>query len=174
MYTENFIAVKDNMNNNKSWLDTEKSIKKEVEWLKKNILPYQSNVNLLRCSDETFYRLISILIVSGNIKVNEHSYKNDGGLDNIKQLSGKQHGSDWHNNMIKYLSLMFLSGGYKVFDSEPQLYYGSADLKIVKSNKVVYFEVDTINIFKLWINLLKMKNVIIIIVTHNKIIKFEL
>ena len=163
------------MNNNLIWLDIEKVINDETYWLRNNIMAFQPNKNPLNYSDDIFYRLVAILIVSGLIKASEFNYRNKTDFDFInsdKQLF-KKHGADWHNNMIKYLSSHFLKNNYKIDDSEPKLYYGHADLKIIKNNKSIYFEIDTVSIFKLWINLLMYKNITIIVITQNKIIKFE-
>lgn len=161
------------INNIPNWLEVEKAIQKEVVWLKNNIFPYQPNKNPLNYSDNVLYRLIAILIVSGKIRVSEYKYTNK---TDIVSSSGfnKKHGSDWHDGMINYLADYFQIRNYNINKSEPQLYYGHADLKIEKHNKIIYFEIDTISIFKLYINLLIMKNIKLIIITNNKIIKFEL
>jgi hypothetical protein len=158
--------------NNLSWLEVEKAVLEEIGWLKNNILPYQPNKNLLDYSDDLFYRLIAILIVSGKVKVLEYSYINQdkSGLSDLD----KKHGSDWHDGMINYLAELFSQKGYIIDKSEPKLFYGHADLKIKKNSFIFYFEVDTINIFKLYINLFMMKNTQITILTFNKVIKFVL
>ena len=60
--------------NKPSWLEVEKAIDKEMAWLKDNILPHRKEVNPLNYSSDIFYRLIAILIVSGQIKVTEYDY----------------------------------------------------------------------------------------------------
>lgn len=161
------------MDNNLRWLDIEKSINIEINWLKNNIIPYSKDINPLNYSNDVFYRLIAILIVSGNTKVTEYLYKNNYNFNDLKVNIDKKHGANWHNNMINHLASYFLKLGYLVELSEPKLYYGHSDLKIIKNNKKIYFEIDTISIFKLWINLLKTKDRTIIVITQNKIIKFE-
>ncbi len=161
------------MNNNLSWLSIENSIGDEITWLKNNIVPYSKDINPLNLSNDIFYRLIAILIVAGKIKATEYSYINNCNFDYLDIKIDKKHGSNWHNNMITHLASYFLKLGYLVELSEPKLYYGHSDLKTIKNNKQIYFEIDTISIFKLCINLLKMRDIIIIVVTQNKIIKFE-
>jgi len=161
------------MNNISNWLDIEKSINIEINWLKNNIVPYSKDVNPLNYSNDVFYRLIAILIVGGNIKATEYLYTNEYDFGNLEKDIDKTHGAEWHNNMITYLESYFSKLNISTELSEPKLYYGHADLKIIKNDKKIYFEIDTISIFKLWINLLKTKNITIIVITHNKIIKFE-
>ncbi|MEK7653503.1 MAG: hypothetical protein AAB358_03420 [Patescibacteria group bacterium] len=155
-----------------TWLKTENSIAEEIKWLKSNIKPYQDNKNILNYHDDIFYRLIAILVVSGKIKATEYNYTYTE--EQIK-IFDKKHGGDWHNNIINYLSSHFLKYNYKVDFNEPQLYYGHADLKIIRNQKTAYFEIDTVSIFKLWINLFIMKNIELIIISYSgKIIKFSL
>ncbi len=164
--------MKKDIKNKLSWFEVESAIKKEIAWLKNVIFPYQPNKNLLNYSDYVFYRLITILIVSGEIKVFEYDYVN---VDkSIFSDLDKKHGSNWHDGMIKYLAEYFLERDFSAMQNEPKLYYGHADLKIEKENKIIYFEIDTINIFKLFINLKVMENVDIILINNSKIIKFEL
>lgn len=160
-----------------TWAEIETVIRQEISWIKDGIFPYQKNVNPLNYSDDILYRLIAILIVSGKIRATEYDCSNDSKtLMTSPSIMSKKHGSDWHDSLIKYLASHFSNHGYKCDHSAPYLYYGHADLKIVdpENNKTIYFEIDTVNIFKLYINLLIMKNITIIIITFNKIIKFEL
>jgi len=156
-----------------TWLEVERAIQREIVWLKDNIVPYQPNKNPLNYSDNIFYRSIAILIVSGSIKVTEYSYSHNYQQIIKKYSTNKKHGADWHNNIINYLAELFELSNYKVEKQEPKLYYGYADLKIV-NNTETYFEIDTINIFKLYVNLKLMEKINIIIITTKKIIKFEL
>jgi len=63
--------------------------------------------------------------------------------------------------------------GYKVI-REPNLYWGRADLEVYKQGeKLLFIEVGTISLFKLWTNLKLMKNCIYLIVPDdNKLIEF--
>lgn len=157
-----------------TWLQVEKAIQKEIAWLKNNIFSYQPNKNPLNYSDDIFYRLIAILIVSGKITAEEYIYKHKYNIINNYNNTDKKHGADWHDGMINYLSKYFKDRNYVINGNEPKLYYGHADLKIEKDNNITYFEIDTVNIFKLYVNLKIMKKVKLIIITSDKIIKFEL
>lgn len=157
---------------NPTWLDIEKVILEESKWLKNNIFPYKENRNILNYPDDALYRLIAILIVAGEIKVSEYNYLNDKNLFSYSVLD-KKHGSNWHDGLINYLANYFQEHGYNINKNEPPLYYGHADLEIRKESSI-YFEIDSVNIFKLYINLFLMDNVKIIIITANKIIKFEI
>lgn len=161
------------MKNILSWLKVEQAILNEIKWLKNNIFPFQPNKNPLNYSDDIFYRLIAILIVSGKIKVFEYGYSKIDKI-NFNTSKFKTHGSAWHDGMINYLSALFVLKGYKVIKNEPQLYYGHADLKVVNNESIIFFEIDTINVFKFYINLLMMNHIKIAVITYNKIIKFEL
>lgn len=160
--------------NHPIWVEVEMAIGEEILWLKNNIIPYSPDDNPLNQLDDLFYRLIAILIVSGKIKVAEFDLQ----IEKISNLEtkkeSKQHGAEWHNGMILFLKNMFLDMGCEVDFNEPKLYYGHADFKVISDNNVIYFEIDTINIFKLWINLLKMKNIKIASMTDNKLIIFEI
>ncbi|MFA4871557.1 MAG: hypothetical protein WC610_00650 [Patescibacteria group bacterium] len=176
MFIKNTIAYKEinKIDMGLTWLTIEKSIKKETDWLKSNIFPFHSDKNPLNLPDDTFYRLIAILIVSGQVKTTEYFYDSSKIIGfNSVHSPNKEHGTEWHNNLINYLHDYFEKQGFEVYTSEPMLYYGQADLKVI-SEKVIYFEIDTVGIFKLWVNLKNMKNINIIILTSNKIIKFEL
>ena len=158
-----------------TWLEVEKAIHQEIFWLKNNILPYLQDKNLLNYSDVALYKLIATLIVFGKIKATEFSYSQNKLFDKIQlEKIDKKHGSDWHDEMICYLANYFQDRDYKIDKKEPKLYYGQADLKIEKNNQIIYFEIDTLNIFKLYINLMIMREIKLIIITNNKIIKFEL
>ena len=158
-----------------SWQTIETAIAHEINWLKENILPFHANKNILNYDDSYFYRQIAILIVSGKIKATQYS-TNDYTLSipSSGTLKTKKHGSDWHDSYIEFLFYYFTDLGWQVQKNEPPLYYGHADLKINKNNKTIYFEIDTINIFKLYINLVSMNKVVIINISRDKIIKFEL
>ncbi|MFC1622528.1 hypothetical protein ACFL1Y_00840 [Patescibacteria group bacterium] len=161
-------------NQQTTWKKTEEAILKEMAWLKNNIFPYQPNKNLLDLPDNIFYRAIAILIVSGKVKVFDYNYLNKKNNVSLLSLKYKKHGSNWHDGMINYLSKYFLGKKFNVFKNEPKLYYGHADLKIEKNNKTSYFEIDTVNIFKLFVNLKEMKSISIVLINNNKIIKFKL
>lgn len=170
--------MSDTFNNNSdkqklSWYTVEMAINEETDWLKNNILPHHQNHNPLNYPDDYFYRLIAILIVSGKVKITE--YQIDIPKETLIDIkSEKMHGAEWHNAVILYLSRYLSGRNYVVNGHEPPLYYGYADFMIENAGKKIYFEIDTINTFKLWLNLLKMENIKIINIQQNKIIKLEI
>ena len=154
-----------------SWLDIESVIKTEIFWLKSHIRPFKINSNLLNYSDNEVYRNIAIQIVSGKVKATEVGYLFEN-VDFYKNFK-KMHGSAWHDNTMKYFKKYFIGLGYDIID-EPSLFYGRADLAVVGSRKKCIIEIGTINLMKLWLNLVNMKDVVLIIVTNKTVIKFEI
>lgn len=158
------------------WHTVEESINYEIIWLKNNILPYRSDINPLNFHDDVFYRSIAILIVSGKVNVSEY----ESNIDNLLQFDhgaktiDRTHGAEWHDLIIDKISKRFVNEGCNVNSIQPSLYYGYADVFVESSDKKIYFEVDTISIFKLWLNLLLMKDISIINIKPNKIIKFKI
>jgi len=68
----------------------------------------------------------------------------------------------------------FKTGNYKVI-LEPILNYGRADLGVYLGPKeTIYVEVGTVSLYKLWFNLLTMKNIIFLIIpSEDKIIELK-
>ena len=175
------------MNNNLPWHDVEKSIHKEITWLK-NVIDTQENLNFLFAPEQVdkwssyyfIYRLIAIAIVRGDIKAREINAKNnqdlwDGLTKTFSEPSKAKHGQDWHKRMIDILDKYFTDQDYEV-SIEPNLFHGRADLGIHKKGKKnIYIEVGKTSIYKLCVNLLNMKECIILLVPlNNKVIEFEL
>lgn len=119
------------------------------------------------------YRLIAILIVSGQIRATEISSSflwgdNDNNFEKVHK-----HGKEWHSNMMNNIDNYFKKQGYDI-TTEPQLHHGRADLGVFKKDKKdMYVEVGTTSIYKLCLNLYFMKDFVILIVPKdNKLIEF--
>ena len=165
-----------------TWNTVENIIDNEIIWLKNNIpvLPetYKKNPSFLKY-DELILRKLAILIVSGKVKATEFRAKNNKDLWNnlTEKLCFKKinrHGQEWHKKMMDAIYEYFKLQKCKLV-LEPILNYGRADLGIhSNSNKTLYIEVGTVSLFKLWYNLLTMKNVTFLIVpSENKVIEFN-
>ena len=154
----------------------ELAIRSEIAFLKNSIYPYKKDHNPLNLQDDFYYRAIATLIVSGTIKVTEYAFDVNKFLNKIEVTltNNNSHGGDWHNNTIQKVAKYYSDLGHIVNSSQPSLLYGYADLLLQKNGNSIYIEIDTINIFKLWINLSLMKNACILNMTPNKIIKFDL
>lgn len=165
-----------------TWHHVEGVINKEVSWLKNNIwvLPdgYRENPPFLKC-DDCLFRNLAILIASGRIKAAEFQPVNNEDLWNglteklsIRKIS--RHGADWHQKMMNIIYERFKSQRYDVV-LEPILDYGRADLGVsLNTNNPLYVEVGTVSLFKLWYNLLSMRNTTFLIVpSEDKIIEFK-
>lgn len=182
-YASNFIT---NTKKTKSyfpiWHIIENMIEKEIFWLKNNIsvLPegYKLNPSFLRC-DDCILRKMAILIVSGTIKVTEFRGENvkDIWSSLIKEIDPKRlnrHGQEWHKKMMNIIYEYFSLKNYKV-TLEPVLNYGRADLEVHSdSGKIIYIEVGTVLLYKLWYNLSTMKNATFLVVpSENCVIEFN-
>jgi len=159
-----------------SWEEAEENICKTKNFLKSNLLlsPYRQ-VDPIKCND-CIFRYLAILIVSGRIRVNKISNKNNSLWLSQKIESDcankKMHGAKWHDSTISVINNYFVSKGY-VSEKEPNLYFGKADLAIL--DLPIYIEVGTINIYKLLINLVNMKNCTIIVVpSDDSVLEFLL
>lgn len=158
------------------WNKIEKQINNEIYFLKNNILqsPYHQN-DPIKCSD-CIFRQLAILIVSGKIKTKKVIYKNNGIWQESKyfksQIMEKQHGAAWHYSVIKIIENYFKIHNYAI-KHEPNLHYGRSDLSIPELN--LFIEVGTVNIYKIYCNLINMtKCKIIIIPSDNYFIEFSL
>jgi hypothetical protein len=160
----------------KIWNLVEKNIYKEIDFLKNNLIlsPFRQN-DPIQCKDCVF-RQIAILIVSGKIKVKKivgDRKKLWPVLKVNNSLSDKKsHGADWHDSFIKQVKNYFENKNY-LTENEPELHYGRADLGIPKLN--IFIEVGTINIYKLYNNLINMVGCkIVVLPDDNYIIEFSL
>ena len=153
------------------WEKVEKSIQEEIVWLKNTISPspYEKDY-CLNC----IYRQIAILIVSGRITAKNITSKNNSLWNGKEMLIKKQHGADWHFNMMKKIGGHFQSLGFRV-DVEPTLFRGRADLGIYNKNeKNLFIEVGTISPPKLLLNLRTMHDAKFLIVPQeDHIIEFH-
>jgi hypothetical protein len=160
---------------NLSWHIVEKEIHKEIEWLKKSIDIMGKAENSPIPSEYYLYRLIAILIISGQIKAREITSNDLWGKLKYKKIEKvHKHGKDWHRKMMNIIDKYFKDQNYDIV-TEPNLHNGRADLGIFKKDKKdLYIEVGTTSIYKLCLNLHFMKDIIILIVpSNNKVIEFE-
>ena len=152
-----------------SWQEVEKNIFSTKQFLKNNLLlsPYRQEDHI-KCND-CILRYLSLLIISGQIKITKISAKNTlwPNNSNSEKIDEKMHGAIWHNFTINKIDSYFTSRGYKTL-KEPNLFYGRADLAI--TDLKFHIEIGTINIYKLLINLCNMKNCRIIVVPDDSYI----
>lgn len=169
------------------WHIVEKAIEKEIAWLK-NVIPVRKTTSANPLLDERqpdnsqgeyYYRKIAILIITGKIKAKEINAKGIsdlwGGLtEKIPTHETNKHGGEWHRRMMDIIEHHFKNQGCEV-TIEPHLNNGRADLGVFqKYKKDLYIEIDTTSIYKLWVNLLTIKDRVFIIVPSEKsIIEFE-
>lgn len=86
--------------------------------------------------------------------------------------SRKQHGAFWHDSLIRIIENYFNYNKHKT-ELEPAMYYGRADLGVPSLN--LFIEVGTINLYKLYNNLINMADCKIIVVPENDyLIEFNL
>jgi len=159
-----------------SWNEIEYKINKEINFLEGNILPspYRQN-DPIKCND-CIFRQIAILIVSGKIKVRKiicdsnKIWRQNGDIK--PSTAGKRHGAIWHDSTIKTIEDYFKLNNYTT-QLEPNLHYGRADIGITSLN--LFIEVGTINLYKLYCNLINMTDCKIIVVSeNNNFIEFNL
>src|SRR3989338_3304584 len=147
-----------------NWNIIEKNINKEINFLSTSLLlsPYHQN-DAIKCND-CLFRGIGILIVAGKVKVRKIIFKNGDIWDANKYQKNvgneKPHGAAWHYTNMKIIEDYFKRNNYKI-EVEPNLHYGRADLAAPELN--LFIEVGTINLYKLYFNLINMNNVRIII-----------
>jgi hypothetical protein len=170
------------LNEDLSWHFVEKIINDEISWLKKNIsvLPrgYKNYLSppFLDC-DNCILRKIAILIVNDTVKAIEFKLKGNESMWSLnsseKRTHLKQksyHGKEWHRRMMDAIHQYFKEQNYKVV-LEPSLNYGRADLGVyVDRKQILYIEVGTISLYKLWFNLSTMRDVTFLIVPSEETI----
>lgn len=169
------------------WHIVEAQINKEVGWLKGTIPTRNkfridqiyNDSNIDRDVADWIYRKIALLIIQGKVKAKEIKAKGiidlwDGLTAKTDTLKTEKHGGDWHRTMMSVLKKYFSTQGYEI-TIEPNLNNGRADLGVFKDGeKNLYIEVDTVSIYKLWVNLQTMKNCKILIVpSEDKVVEFE-
>jgi hypothetical protein len=161
----------------KDWNLVEKNISNVIDFLSNNILlsPFRQN-DPIQCRD-CIFRQIAILIISGKIKVKKIINSRDklwpiNEPQNTIINNKKSHGADWHNSLINQIKNYFENNKYSA-KLEPALHYGRADLGVPGLN--LFVEVGTINIYKLYNNLINMVKCKILVVPDNHyIIEFSL
>jgi len=161
----------------KNWNLVEKNISNEIDFLSNNLLlsPFRQN-DPIQCKD-CIFRQIAILIVSDKIKVKKIINSKDklwpiSKAQNSIIDNKKSHGANWHNSLINQIKNYFEDNGYSA-KLEPNLHYGRADLSVPELN--IFIEVGTINIYKLYNNLINMVRCKILIVPDNNyILEFSL
>ncbi len=150
------------------WHIVETIINEEINWLKNiiSVLPknYKDNPPFLNC-DDCVLRKIATLIISGKVGASE--FKTKGGkslwdLPHPEEKSSKKikkHGQEWHHETMEKISRFFEQQKYKVV-REPIINWGRADLGVYLNSKeeMIYIEVGTVSLFKLWYNFSSMKN----------------
>jgi site-specific recombinase XerD len=179
LLVENYNYTFNNGNKNKekkrenppAWHIIEPLINKEKDWLKNNIsvLSDAYQTKPLALSNCYILRKLATLIVNGRVKAKE--FLTSGKIDLWDGLTKKvgvnnisYHGKEWHKKMMTVTYEYFEKQNYKV-TLEPVLNYGRADLGInIKSNKILYIEIGTVSLFKLWYNLSVMQNIAFLIV----------
>lgn len=164
-----------------AWHIVENIINKEIDWLKNSIPTisevYKQNPPFLK-HDESILRKIAILIISGKVKADEFiaDKENKDLWDNLtenKDLNQiSRHGQTWHKKIMDVIHEYFKSRNYKIIQ-EPLLHYGRADLGVyLNNNNLLYVEIGTVSLFKLWYNLSVMKNTTFLIVpAENQVIE---
>ena len=154
------------------WHTVEKAIGQEITWLK-DVIDTRGQEGVLSVPKEInkwagnyyLYRLIAILIVSGQIKAREISSDHLWGEIDYPEIEKlHKHGKGWHIKMMNIIDDYFKSQDYDI-TVEPNTYHGRADLGVFRRGKKdLYVEVGTIDIYKLCVNLHFMKNFIFIVV----------
>jgi len=149
------------------WDVVEKAITKEIKWLQETILEAFYKNEKDYCKD-CIYRRIAILIVSGRIKVKDiKSSISLWGEDKLS-LNSKQHGKEWHSEMMSLIYNHFKSQGNEV-TMEPNLNMGRADLGVYKKDtRNLFIEIGTISLPKLLFNLESMEGSDFLLVLDSK------
>lgn len=151
-----------------NWNLIEKNIKEEAAFLKDNIqLSPFNHFDPIKCPD-CLFRMLAIFIVSGRVRVKKINYHNDSlwskNLLGPELSAAKAHGAVWHDAKINIIKKYFKANEYQV-QPEARLFYGRCDLGVLDLS--IFVEVGTINLYKLYINLLNMKECRILLVLSN-------
>lgn len=166
-----------------SWIETESHIRKEIDWLRR-IIPVFSDKNdpyvlyvKASCS-ECVLRNIALLITAGKISARE--IQRSPYLESFWRISKGassriSHGKEWHSSTMEQIRDHFVVEGCEVV-IEPSLAMGRADLGIYKAGVPdLLVEVGTTSLFKLYINLERMRNAIILLVPDDdRLIEFRI
>lgn len=150
------------------WNLVEKNIKEEIIFLKDNIqLSPFNHSDPIKCAG-CLFRILATFVVSGRIKVSKINYHNDSiwnrNLLSLESNEAKKHGAFWHDSKINIIKEYFEINKFKT-QSEAKLFYGRCDLSV--SYLKIFIEVGTINLYKLYLNLLNMKKCRILLVLND-------
>lgn len=162
-----------------AWDIVEGAIERECEWLASRIHAFQNRQHdgvdvPLVCCNHCLFRKIAMLIVTGKITAKEYrrdpsllSFWGDYGLDQAKSI---YHGKEWHSRTMEHIASHFSKQGFRV-ELEPSFHWGRVDLGIYAEDvQPLLIEVGTISIFKLWINLKKMRGVTYLLVPSDDVL----
>jgi hypothetical protein len=158
------------------WNLVEKNIKEEMVFLKDNIqLSPFNHSDPIKCAD-CLFRILATFVISGRIKVREVNYHDDSiwGRNHLvlEFNEAKKHGAFWHDSKINIIKKYFETNKFKT-QSETKLFYGRCDLSI--PDLKVFIEVGTINLYKLYLNLLNMKKCqILLVLSDSSLLEFIL
>lgn len=163
-----------------AWHEAEKLIQNEIIWLRNNIETfYKEDKSAPVTCNDCLLRKIAMLIVFGKVTATEINKSSDlksfWSENNSKNTKLRiYHGSDWHREIMKKIENHFSSQGFDV-TREPTLQWGRADLGVYKQGEQdLLIEVGTTSLFKLWLNLERMKHFTYLIVPDdNKLIEFR-
>jgi len=155
-----------------AWHEVEKQIQEEINWLRQSIETFSKEEKYasIGCR-ECLMRRISVLIVSGAVKATEinkspkfQSFWTENNQDNSRKC---YHGSEWHRKTMENVEKHFRDQGCEVV-REPTIQWDRADLGVYKQGeKDLFIEIGTTSLFKLYINLKRMKNFIYLIVPRD-------
>ena len=117
------------------WDEIEGAIRKEIEWLKNTILPSPFEKDF--CED-CIYRQIATLILLGKIKVKNIKSTNDSLWRGNRMNIGRNHGGEWHSEMMKIIAGHFKALKYDII-IEPNLIKVGQILEYIKKRKTVIY-----------------------------------
>lgn len=153
---------------NNSWQQVENAINNEKHFLLNNLClsPYEQN-DPISCHD-CLFRLMAIQIVSGRLKIKKILIEGRvWGDDCSFDAEHKMHGAKWHDSTIKKIASYFTHNGHNCI-MEPSLIVGRADLGV--PDLKLFFEVGTVNLYKLYVTILNLKHSKIILVPGDEYI----
>ena len=157
------------MENSLAWHIVEEAVNKEINWLKRVIIQARPAEGPGCDGCRYTYRKIALLILTGKVRATEIRAKQGHDLwdnlttgKNLDRLS--RHGGAWHRKMMDVLGAYFAKQGFELVD-EPFLAMGRADLGAYKrGRKDLFIEVGTTSVYKLWWNLQRLNNALILLV----------
>lgn len=162
-----------------SWKEVETRIRDEMVWLNRAIATFgpetrdtSGNTVCKRC----VLRDIALMIIHGDVEAREIANDNGSFWKAATPSSGRGifHGKEWHSNLMMTIESHFHALGFSV-EREPHLIYGRADLGVFKDGSApLFIEVGTTSLYKIKMNLQKMRNLVYLIVpSERKLIEFR-